>query len=58
MKYENRTVYRLSLIHILNTICNYDPDIIPLLSAPFGAAYARGEDGKFHAEPFEAPEEP
>ncbi len=45
-------------VYDLNTICNYDPDIIPLLSAPFGAAYARGEDGKFHAEPFEAPEEP
>ena len=27
-------------VYDLNTICNYDPDIIPLLSAPFGAAYA------------------
>lgn len=45
-------------VYDLNTICNYDPDIIPLLSAPFGTAYARGEDGKFHAEPFEAPEGP
>ena len=45
-------------IYHLNTLCNYDPDIIPLLSAPFGTAYARGEDGKFHAEPFEAPEGP
>lgn len=36
----------------LNTICNYDPDILPLLSAPWGSAFARGADGKFHAEPF------
>ena len=43
-------------VYTLNTICNYDPDILPLLTAPFGTAYARGEDGKFHAEPFEAPE--
>ena len=39
-------------IYALNTICNYDPDILPLLSAPVGAAYARGEDGKFHAEQY------
>ena len=45
-------------VYQLNTICNYDPDIIPLLTAPYGTAYARGEDGKFYAEPFEAPEEP
>ena len=43
-------------VYALNTICNYDPDILPLLTAPYGTAYARGEDGKFHAEPFEAPE--
>ena len=35
----------------LNTICNYDPDLIPLLSAPYGSAFARGEDGAFHYEP-------
>ncbi len=28
------------------------------LTAPYGTAYARGEDGKFHAEPLEALEEP
>ena len=43
-------------VYQLNTICNYDPDILPLLTAPYGSAYARGEDGKFYAEPFEAPE--
>ena len=43
-------------VYSLNTICNYDPDILPLLTAPYGTAYARGEDGKFHAEPLEAPE--
>ena len=43
-------------VYTLNTICNYDPDIIPLLTAPFGTAYARGEDGMFHAEPFQGPE--
>ncbi|WP_251319661.1 immunity protein Imm33 domain-containing protein [Flintibacter muris] len=39
-------------VYDLNTICNYDPDILPLLSAPIGTAYARGEDGKFYAEQF------
>ena len=42
-------------VYSLNTICNYDPDILPLLTAPYGTAYARGEDGKFYAEPFEVP---
>ena len=32
----------------LNSACNFDPDILPLLSAPYGSAFARGEDGKFH----------
>lgn len=38
-------------VYSLNTICNYDPDLIPLLSAPYGSAFARGEDGAFHYEP-------
>ena len=33
-------------IYSLNTICNYDPDIIPLLHAPYGTAYFRDETGK------------
>ena len=39
-------------VYDLNTICNCDPDVLPLLSAPYGTAYARGADGKFHAEPY------
>ena len=33
-------------IYSLNTLCNYDPDIIPLLHAPYGTAYCRDETGK------------
>ena len=43
-------------VYHLNTICNYDPDILPLLESPCGTAWARGEDGKFYAEPFDPPE--
>ena len=39
-------------VYDLNTICNYDPDILPLLPAPVGTAYMRGPDGKFHAEQY------
>jgi len=28
-------------IYSVNTIANYDPDIIPFLDAPFGSAFAR-----------------
>jgi len=42
-------------VYDLNTICNYDPDIIPLLNAPYGTAYARGADGKLHAERYTPP---
>ena len=44
-------------IYDLNTICNYDPDVIPLLNAPYGIAYVRGADGSFHAEAFTPPAE-
>ena len=30
-------------LYEVNTICNYDPAIIPLLNAPFGKAFARVE---------------
>lgn len=43
-------------VYDLNTICSYDPDILPLLSAPVGTAYMRGPDGKFHAEQYTPPE--
>ena len=39
-------------VYSLDAICNYDPDIIPLLTAPFGSAFARGADGSFRAEAF------
>lgn len=37
-------------IYDLNTICNYDPEIIPLLGAPTGTAFYRDETGAFHRE--------
>lgn len=44
-------------IYSLNTICNYSPDIIPLLHAPYGTAYGRDENGIFQEESFESLEE-
>ncbi|WP_431427160.1 DUF2185 domain-containing protein [Bacteroides hominis] len=44
-------------IYKLNTICQYDPDIIPLLHAPYGTAYIRNENGEFQKEHFEPLEE-
>jgi len=38
---ENHEVYDV------NTIANYDRDIIPLLNAPVGSAYERGTGGVF-----------
>ena len=32
-------------IYLVNTICNYDPDIIPFLNAPPGTAYIRDRSG-------------
>lgn len=43
-------------IYDLNTACNLDPDVIPLLNAPYRSAFVRGEDGKFRPEPFDMPE--
>lgn len=37
-------------VYSLNTLANYDQDIIPLLEAPVGTAYYRGRDGKFHVD--------
>ena len=48
---ENSDIYNL------NTICQYDPDIIPFLHAPYGTAYIRDENGEFQEEPFEPLEE-
>ena len=43
-------------IYKLNTICNDDPDIIPLLNTPAPCAFARDEQGVFQPEVLE-PEE-
>ena len=40
----------------LNTVCNCDPDVIPLLNAPSRSAFVR-EDGAFRPEPFDLPED-
>ena len=40
-------------IYHLNTLCNYDPDIIPLLKAPYNSAFFRNEEGIFEEEDFE-----
>lgn len=37
-------------VYALNTIANYDPDIIPLLDAPVGMAFFRGSDGEFYVD--------
>ena len=36
-------------IYKLNTVCNDDPDIIPLLTAPYGSAFERDENGVFQS---------
>ncbi|HSX54173.1 MAG TPA: DUF2185 domain-containing protein [Sphingomonas sp.] len=43
-------------IYDVNTIANYDPQIIPLLDAPIGSAYIRTASGLVH-DPQGAPEE-
>ena len=40
-------------IYALNTLCNYDPDIIPLLDSEPGTAWSRGEEGVFRPELYE-----
>jgi hypothetical protein len=37
-------------LYDVNTIANYDPEIIPLLDKPVGSAWARNTDGGFEAE--------
>lgn len=44
-------------IYALNTICNSDPDILPLLRAPVGAAFCRDSKGVFRQERFTPPED-
>ncbi|MDR1068047.1 MAG: DUF2185 domain-containing protein [Clostridiales Family XIII bacterium] len=42
-------------VYHLNTIANYDADVIPFLNAPYGSAFGRDENGAFREEPFEPP---
>ena len=44
-------------IYTLNEICNYDPVIIPYLSAPCGTAFVRCADGTFQKEALVIPED-
>lgn len=39
-------------IYELNSICNYDEDIIPFLNAPYNSAFYRDENGNFVEEDF------
>jgi len=49
---KNHSVYQL------NTICNYDNEIIPLLSSSQGTAYIRDDNGKLTLdEELEIPED-
>ena len=41
----------------LNSVCNFDPDVVSLLTAPCRSAFARDENGVFQPEPFSLPEE-
>ena len=44
-------------LYDVNTIANYDPDVIPLLDAPPGSAFERDDDGTFTQVDFGTPEE-
>jgi len=37
-------------IYDINTIANYDPNIISFLEAPIGSAFGRGDDGELRSE--------
>ena len=46
-------------IYDVNTVANYDRDIVPLLDAPVGTAYEReGGDGAFREVDFQPPASP
>lgn len=44
-------------VYPLNTICNCDPDILPLLDSEPGTAWSRDLDGVFRPELYAPPEE-
>ncbi|MCI9038832.1 MAG: DUF2185 domain-containing protein [Clostridia bacterium] len=52
MKGDESDEYNAENVHIfaLNTICNYDPDIIPYLDLPIGTALIRVGDHKFEED--------
>lgn len=37
-------------VYALDTVCNYDPDILPYLHAPVGSAFYRDEQGRFQRD--------
>ncbi len=37
-------------VYDVNTIANYDPDVIPFLDAPVGSRFGRDEQGVFRPE--------
>lgn len=45
---------RNSGVYALNTLCNYDPDVISLLDSDPGTAWRRGPDGAFRPELYES----
>jgi len=46
---------KYSEIYDVNTIANYDPEIIPLLDKQIGTAWGRNASGEWEAEPFPEP---
>lgn len=36
-------------IYKLNTLCNYDEDILEIINAPYGSAFEKDENGKWRA---------
>jgi hypothetical protein len=44
-------------LYDVNTIANYDRDVIPLLDAPAGSAFERDDDGRFTPVVFEPPDD-
>jgi hypothetical protein len=44
-------------IYDVNTIANYDPDIVPFLDAPIGSAFERPDGTKFIQVDFSPPED-
>lgn len=44
-------------VYPLNTICNYDPGVLPLLDSEPGTAWSRDLDGTFRPELYAPPEE-